>query len=379
MTKFAKISLVAAVAVAGLTTANAQPLEEAIKGVDVSGMLRYRYDDTQNQLTDASTQTNEYTMKIATKAKVNDAVTANVQVEALGVSDISSSDAHATSDATGDRDVTLSVTKANFAVNLAGATVIAGKQSVPSPFVDNWNDDVTRGTGAVALVPAGPVTIAAGYFSNFQRAEAATNSGANITAAAVLGSVAGVNFDVWYADVANTVNGVSVGLNTTIAGVNIDARHTDVDYDAAATKDPTLTKVVASTKVGPVTVVAGYGHTNKSTASVDFDGDNDAKVDMRLWQASLSTLSDADAYLIGAAMEVLPSVTLDAKYLVVDFNGAAAAATGTDATELLVGATYAMSKNFSVHARYSEYKVENAAGTKLVDSDKGRLEVKYTF
>ena len=33
MKKIAKLSLVAAVAVAGLTTANAQPLEEAIKNV----------------------------------------------------------------------------------------------------------------------------------------------------------------------------------------------------------------------------------------------------------------------------------------------------------------------------------------------------------
>lgn len=44
--KLAKISLAAAVALGALSTASfAQPLEEAIKGVDVSGYLRYRYDD----------------------------------------------------------------------------------------------------------------------------------------------------------------------------------------------------------------------------------------------------------------------------------------------------------------------------------------------
>ncbi len=45
MKKFVKLSLVAAVAVAGLTTANAKPLEEAIKGVDVSGTVAYQYND----------------------------------------------------------------------------------------------------------------------------------------------------------------------------------------------------------------------------------------------------------------------------------------------------------------------------------------------
>ena len=49
MKKIAKLSLVAAVAVAGLTTANAQPLEEAIKNVDVSGSVVYRYNDYNGQ------------------------------------------------------------------------------------------------------------------------------------------------------------------------------------------------------------------------------------------------------------------------------------------------------------------------------------------
>ncbi len=43
---FIKLSLATCVALAGLSTiSSAQPLEEAIKGIDVSGMLRYRYTD----------------------------------------------------------------------------------------------------------------------------------------------------------------------------------------------------------------------------------------------------------------------------------------------------------------------------------------------
>ncbi|MCI0501412.1 MAG: major outer membrane protein, partial [Epsilonproteobacteria bacterium] len=172
MTKMIKMSLIAAVAVTGMTSvASAQNLEDAIKGVDVSGQLRYRYDDAKNNLTKVSTQTNEYTMQLNVSSKVNDMVTANVKVEALGVNATNNGGAHATTDQSGDRDVTLSVTKANFAANLGVATIIAGKQSVPSPFVDNSVDDTTRGTGAVALIPAGPVTIAAGYFNNYQRTD----------------------------------------------------------------------------------------------------------------------------------------------------------------------------------------------------------------
>lgn len=44
--KFLKLSLAASVALGALSTASfAQPLEEAIKGIDVSGYLRYRYND----------------------------------------------------------------------------------------------------------------------------------------------------------------------------------------------------------------------------------------------------------------------------------------------------------------------------------------------
>ena len=48
MKKIAKLSLVAAVAVAGLTTANAQSLEDAIKNVETSGSVVYRYNDYRN-------------------------------------------------------------------------------------------------------------------------------------------------------------------------------------------------------------------------------------------------------------------------------------------------------------------------------------------
>lgn len=412
MTKMIKMSLIAAVAVTGMTsTVCAQPLEDAIKGVDVSGQLRYRYDDKALDKatgTDSNYQTNEYTAKIALKSKVNDIVTANVQVEARGVTGTTSvaavasdalttqsaGNAHATSDIVGDRDVNLVVTKANFAANLGFATVVAGKQSVPSPFVDGnaATDDTTRGTGAVALIPAGPVTIAAGHFMNFQSAQdtdtsalkdTSIYSGSSIDAAAVLGTVAGVNFDAWYVNVAgrtgdavaNEVTGKSLGLNTTIAGVNFDARHST--KTEATKKDSGLTKLVASTKVGPVSLVAGYAVTPKDNVNVTIDTDNDAKVGFRLWQASTEKLNDSKAYLVGASMDLMDNVNLDVKYVKADATKSTTE--DVEVTELLIGATYKMSKNFGVHARYSMMDTKYSARTVDEKSNKGRLELKYTF
>ena len=76
--KFAKLSLVAAVAVAGFTTANAQPLEEAIKNVDVTGSVVYRYNDYNNDVKGKeSGQTNNYKVALGLASKVNDDVKFN--------------------------------------------------------------------------------------------------------------------------------------------------------------------------------------------------------------------------------------------------------------------------------------------------------------
>jgi len=380
MTKMIKMSLIAAVAVTGMTsTVCAQPLEDAIKGVDVSGMLRYRYDDLKNTSNNTSTIANEYTMQANIKSKVNDMVTANVKIEALGVNaGASTTEAtHATSDATGDRDVNLVVSKANFAANLGFATVIAGKQSVPSPFVDNTVDDGTRGTGAVALIPVGPISLAAGYFNNYSNTSdtgVKTYSGNAISALAVLGNISGVSFDAWHVNVDTVATAQSVGAKTSIAGITLDARTSVKNPDSAATETSRLSKLVASTKVGPVSLLAGYAKTSKGTNDVSVDGDKDTQAGFVVWQANAAKLSDASAYLVGASMEVMPAVTADVKYVTVDFG------TGSEsATETLVGLTYAMSKNFSLHTRYSMYDVKSTTGSKTTDSDKGRLELKYTF
>src|SRR5690606_27110375 len=79
MKKFTKLSLVAAVAVAGLSSANAKPLEEAIKDVDVSGSVVYRYNDYKNDkaVGSKSTTSNNYKIGLNLSSKVNDYVKFN--------------------------------------------------------------------------------------------------------------------------------------------------------------------------------------------------------------------------------------------------------------------------------------------------------------
>ena len=126
MKKIAKISLVAAVAVAGLTTANAQPLEEAIKNVDVNGSVVYRYNDYSNNIapgtgaTDSASQSNNYKVGLNLSSKVNDDVKFNSR---FLVADMGSSGNFATSgttsaldtSASNDTNVNFQLSQANFA------------------------------------------------------------------------------------------------------------------------------------------------------------------------------------------------------------------------------------------------------------------------
>jgi predicted porin len=427
MTKMIKMSLIAAVAVTSMTSvASAQPLEEAIKGVDVSGMLRYRYDDRQVDVKadnagagadKVSNQWNNYRLDLNVKSKVNDTVTANVTV---GVAGNNGSGANLAENTEGS--AALNVRNANFSAGIAGATVIAGKQSIPGPFVDNTVDDTSRGTGVVALVPAGPVTIAAGHFvthdvqvptgaqtlgNYLNSSESLTGTPAtdtktngylvskNATELALLGSAAGVSFDVWYANVADTLNAFSYHAAGSVAGINVDARYSTLDmtdaYDGIVGAGhgidgkSSLLKVVASTKVGAATVRAGLATTGKENGNtynrISISNDNDSATDFKLWQASAGALADATAFLIGAGMEVMPSVSVTADYLTVAAkDGSGVGAQDLDAAELLLGATYTMSKNFSVHARMSWMEVDLADPTENdVDSTRGRLQLQYTF
>jgi len=408
MTKMIKMSLIAAVAVTGMTSvASAQPLEEAIKGVDVSGMMRYRYDETSTDTKAAAATTNKhdavdaYRLDVNLKSKVNDIVTANVTA---GISGNTGNDV-ALDTSANDGAAAVSVRNANFTFALPVATVIAGKQSIPGPFVDNTVDDVSRGTGVVALIPAGPVTIAAGHFNNHtvtstNAAVAAYLAPQNATELAVIGSASGVSFDVWYANVTDTLDAMTFGLKTAVAGINLDARYSTLDMEDAyrksglsATADgkSSLTKLVASTKIGSATVVAGLALTGEANGAgvanhnrIAIDNDNDAAVDFKVWQASAGSFADATAFLVAASMEVMPAVTADVKYVTLGAKESdAAAAKDVDASELYFGATYAMSKNFSVHARYSFLEVDRDAASLVNANDteatKGRLEIKYTF
>lgn len=147
--KLVKLSLVAALAAGAFSAANATPLEEAIKDVDVSGVLRYRYDTgnfdknfVDNSNLNNSKQDHKYRAQVNFSAAIADNFKAFVQFD-YNAADGGYGANGIKNDQKGlfVRQLYLTYTNEDVATS-----VIAGKQQLNTIWTDNGVDGLV-GTG----------------------------------------------------------------------------------------------------------------------------------------------------------------------------------------------------------------------------------------
>ncbi|EAJ7312694.1 major outer membrane protein [Campylobacter jejuni] len=172
--KLVKLSLVAALAAGAFSAANATPLEEAIKDVDVSGVLRYRYDTgnfdknfVDNSNLNNSKQDHKYRAQVNFSAAIADNFKAFVQFDYNAVDGGTGVD-NATNAEKGlfVRQLYLTYTNEDVATS-----VIAGKQQLNIIWTDNGVDGLV-GTGVkVVNNSIDGLTLAAFAVDSFMAAE----------------------------------------------------------------------------------------------------------------------------------------------------------------------------------------------------------------
>ncbi|EAH6833875.1 major outer membrane protein [Campylobacter jejuni] len=147
--KLVKLSLVAALAAGAFSAANATPLEEAIKDVDVSGVLRYRYDTgnfdknfVDNSNLNNSKQDHKYRAQVNFSAAIADNFKAFVQFD-YNAADGGTGVNNKTNAQEGlfVRQLYLTYTNEDVATS-----VIVGKQQLNTIWTDNGVDGLV-GTG----------------------------------------------------------------------------------------------------------------------------------------------------------------------------------------------------------------------------------------
>ncbi len=172
--KLVKLSLVAALAAGAFSAANATPLEEAIKDVDVSGVLRYRYDTgnfdknfVNNSNLNNNKQDHNYRAQVNFSAAIADNFKAFIQFDYNAVDGGTGVD-NKTNAEKGlfVRQLYLTYTNEDVATS-----VIAGKQQLNLIWTDNAIDGLV-GTGVkVVNNSIDGLTLAAFAVDSFMAAE----------------------------------------------------------------------------------------------------------------------------------------------------------------------------------------------------------------
>lgn len=245
--KLVKLSLVAALAAGAFSVVNATPLEEAIKDIDVSGVLRYRY-ETSNEWSDingvaqnegsgiSGKQDHKYRAQLNFSGAIADNFKAFVQLDynaqdgGYGTNNGSTTRAYAADNSStlNVRQLYLTYTDENVATS-----VILGKQQLNTIWTDNAIDGLV-GTGVkVVNNSIDGLTLAAfavdSYNSDEQGGELGTvlNFSENLYGAAAIGSYevfnGQLNPQLWLAYMTDNAffYAVDAAYNTTIFdGVN---------------------------------------------------------------------------------------------------------------------------------------------------------------
>ncbi len=388
MKKFAKMSLVAAIAVAG-TTASAQPLAEAIKNVDVSGTVAYRYNDYEEKnINDDSESTNNYKIAVNLKSKVNDDVTANTRfiIGAAG-GDAASLRNHGTDTAAGngDQNVDVTLSEVNFTyTGLANTSITVGKQGLATPFTlhrDAMGNEQT-GTGILAQTNFGPLTLAGAYFNqtnlNVNVGEMSNSldldGSENVVVAGAILNIAGITADAWYVDLQDVLDAYTIGLAASydVADVKLApyARYTALELNGTS-EDNKLWKLGMRAQMGIFGAHIGYGKTDDEGGVTSLDYSAATGYDEH-WRVTLSGQKDADVIYADVNAQVTDTINLSLNYSDLDNDS-----TDTQETEIYGQVKYDMSSNFYTFVRFGQYEVDQAGDD--IDSSIGRVHVQYSF
>ncbi|HEB8481414.1 major outer membrane protein [Campylobacter coli] len=245
--KLVKLSLVAALAAGAFSVANATPLEEAIKDIDVSGVLRYRY-ETSNEWSDingvaqnegsgiSGKQDHKYRAQLNFSGAIADNFKAFVQLDynakdgGYGANNGSTTRSYAADNSStlNVRQLYLTYTDENVATS-----VILGKQQLNTIWTDNAIDGLV-GTGIkVVNNSIDGLTLAAFAVDSYNRDEqggelgTVLNFSENLYGAAAIGSYevfnGQLNPQLWLAYMTDNAffYALDAAYNTTIFdGVN---------------------------------------------------------------------------------------------------------------------------------------------------------------
>ncbi len=357
MKKLTKLSLVAALAVAGMTSASASSLEEAVKGVEISGSVSFEHGITKKGDAD-HVPSNEYGADLSVTVPVNELVKATVSGEVTGVA------AHDPSTEKQPELNAFAVTEAYFTFEKDGYTLSLGKQDFPSPVFDA---NSTSGILTAAVPGLEDNLSVVGAYAN-----SSTEGPQNVAALIFNGEFEGVKptvsftnrDDYGFAYTAGVEGDLKVAEGT---NVGFTLGYAGADGDEVADDSYSL-EATASAKVNMFDVKVGFnmagegGNASLGSGSIiDFEGEQ--------------VESAADTMLWGVTAGADPVENLNVGF---GYVGSSQDSTKTTKHEGSVNAEYTVIKNFTVSGVYSYMSTTVDEGD-AEGSHVGTVTLEYSF
>ena len=402
-----KLSLAALVAMGSISLANATPLTEAIKNVNLNGFMRIRY---YNEDPDKGNGYNRW--RTNAKLVFSMPVAENLSL-VWRISDQTDVRDRSTTNVLGNVDPSLTDNLFFLKYSANGLNAIAGKIPVMTPITSADPYTTAHGAGVIAaynIPEVNGLTIAAGWVDALNNSinlntilTDGVDNGSYVgntlsndiyTAAAIYANKAFGDAQVWYFYATKLLDYEFVGrLNLNLlqkygVDVHIDGAVSNLDDTVAATvgntgdDDHTYYNVSAAFNTAkyiqiPLDVKIGWAQTNDKVGVVDLSEDAPiAAVGTTDQRYAIANLTDA-AMLYGKI-----SYNVNAKT-----NVYVAAANIHDQAkensgEYEAGGTYKFNKKFSLHAYYSylDYSHDaEKAHTNLTDNQEIEVQALYKF
>lgn len=362
MKKFAKLSLVAAVAVAGFTSANAGSLEEAIKNVDISGQFRYRMEERSGDVTTHDSKT-DVEVEVTAKVPVTDSVTAVFKID------------YGTAQSDGDNTKgSFNLEDYYFSYVNGGLTTTFGQQNVPGRMTDG-----AQGDGLVALYNFGSVTVGAASFMDVTAVDANNGSDRNLNSVIAMGSIGPVSLVGQYANLDNVADAYNLKADIKAGPVMAGLEYTDLDLDSefasANNGDRSTLKAYVSGSVSIVSAKLTYAATgDNGSGSLDnqLKQNIETPSEFLLWNLGTGFNADMDVIALDLSFALSDKLSLRTAYA----DGEIGNSNTNEVNEALIQVSYKVSSNLNTYIRYAQF--DNDASDNE-EEERARIEIKYSF
>ena len=396
--KLVKLSLVAALAAGALaTSASAMPLEEAIKGVDVSGMTRIRYKAT-NVKKDKAETTHESEWKFKAVMNVKTTIDDNF-FNVVSIRYDSTNDGIGHSTANNDGNHKFEANQFFLGATFGNTTIQLGRQTIGAFFTDDMYGDGIK----VLNTDVEGLVLAALFMDSLENDKDIDSlklhhingklvTDHNLYGVAAIGSYDPISFQLWYASLEDVTNlfalelagdftvsdDVKLGLKGQYAFSDFDGKFKTGSGNAA--HDGDFWAVEASSEFFGVDFSAGYLNfsTKEDKSSLNSFEDQGSFISPGEELLNYRLYDGKNKYYFITAGYTIPDSGVRLGVDWVDGSNKVSG-TKTDRSEVVARVDYKYNEKLSFQSWYSHMDKKVKGTDDNTKTDTFRFQAKYSF